>query len=292
MEEHTYYLAQEKAKERESLSLQKRSEAKRSRDRRRQRTRINIGVAFPRWKSLMRDKCFQSDAEVACFLLDSYERGATKGKPFQVRAPAVSVTGVFDGTDRDEHLNVIAEATEIQGLEQSESVHYEYPFMMSSPNEVERETCAAVSVQSSENGKEPEKKEWTTNRLSENKENRDIQEDEDEEFSTSLSVGDGRYLVDLGSSSEFIVDEECILQLFRSCRECNRQCTVRKHVRGLKLVVNQACCFCQSRCKWTNLPDDDDDDDDDKDDSDFHINGKDTTHGQTNTAMSPSSNTS
>ncbi|XP_040891845.1 uncharacterized protein LOC121180472 isoform X2 [Toxotes jaculatrix] len=289
---------------------------KRENDRQRGRTRVNLGPAYSPWKKLREKNGFKTDAEMAIFLINiylrtksesrperpslerssstetCYERGATKGKPFQVRAPAVSVTGVFDGTDRDEHLNVIAEATEIQGLEQSESVHYEYPFMMSSPNEVERETCAAVSVQSSENGKEPEKKEWTTNRLSENKENRDIQEDEDEEFSTSLSVGDGRYLVDLGSSSEFIVDEECILQLFRSCRECNRQCTVRKHVRGLKLVVNQACCFCQSRCKWTNLPDDDDDDDDDKDDSDFHINGKDTTHGQTNTAMSPSSNTS
>lgn len=29
-----------------------------------------LGVDFPRWKSVMRDKSFQSDAEVACFLLD------------------------------------------------------------------------------------------------------------------------------------------------------------------------------------------------------------------------------
>ncbi|XP_040002804.1 uncharacterized protein LOC120800629 [Xiphias gladius] len=247
-------------------------------------------------------ECFRSDAEVACFLMDSYETGLATPthmmrKPFQVTAPAVSSIGASSGMDRDEHPNVIAEATEIQGLEQSESVHYEYPFM-SSPNEVELETCTAPSVQSSENGKEPGKKDaccprpkrqddWTTTKQTEDKENRDIQEDEDEEFSTSLSVGDGRYLVDLGSSSEFIVDEECILQLFRSCRECNRQCTVRKHVRGLKLVVYQTCCYCQSSCKWTNLPDDDD-----KDDSDFQINGKDTAHGQTNTAMSPSSNTS
>ncbi|KAM6941845.1 uncharacterized protein PEZ65_003840 [Lycodopsis pacificus] len=149
--------------------------------------------------------------------------------------------------------------------------------MMSSPNEVERKTC--------ENGKESRIKdaacqqpksqdEWkTTNRS----ENTDIQE----EFITSLSVGDGRYLVDLGSSSEFIVDEECILQLFKSCRECSRQCTVRKRVKGLKLVVNQACCFCESRSKWTNLPDDDDND---EDDGDLQINGKDAAHGQTNSA--------
>lgn len=178
--------------------------------------------------------------------------------------------------------------------ETCESVHSEYPFMMSSLNEAEWETCADPSVQSSDNGKESGKTcaalqrlksedEWTTSNQSENKENRHT-EDEEEEFSTSLSVGDGHYLVDLGSSSEFVVDEECILQLFKSCKECSRQCTVRKHVKGLKIVVSQACCFCESRYKWTNLPDDDD--------GDFQKNGKDAAHGQTNSAMSPSSNTS
>ncbi|XP_018520403.1 uncharacterized protein LOC108875766 isoform X3 [Lates calcarifer] len=219
-------------------------------DKARGKTRVNLGAAFQRWRDLRERKGLKTDEEVALFLLDS------------------------------------------------ESVHYEYPLMMSSPNEDEQETCAAPSVKSSENGKEPGKKvaacqrpksqdEWTTSKQSENKENRDIQEDEDEEFCTSLSVGDGRYLVDLGSSSEFIVDEECILQLFRSCRECNRKCTVRKYTEGLKLVVNQACSFCPSRCKWTNLPDEKDDAD-----SGFQINGKDTAYGQTNTAMSLSSNTS
>lgn len=88
------------------------------------------------------------------------------------------------------------------------------------------------------------------------------------------------------SSSEFIVDEECIIQLFKSCRECNRQCTVKKRVKGLKLIVYQTCCFCQSHCKWTNLPDDDD-----KEDSDYQINGKDAPHDQEHAAMSPNSNT-
>ncbi|XP_039652821.1 uncharacterized protein LOC120556960 isoform X1 [Perca fluviatilis] len=179
---------------------------------------------------------------------------------------------------------------ESSSTESSESVHEEYPLMMCSENEVEQETCAAPSVQSSENGKESGKKdaacqrpksqkERTTTSQSENKENRDIQEDENEEFSTSLSVGDGRYLVDLGSSSEFVVDEECLFQLFKSCRECNRQCTVRKRVTGLKLVVSQACCFCQSHSKWTNLPDDDDDGG-----GDLQINGKQTALEQTNSA--------
>ncbi|XP_044213397.1 uncharacterized protein LOC122986283 [Thunnus albacares] len=120
MEDHTYYLAQEKAREREFLSSSKKrkhEEAKRSRDRRRQRTRINIGVAFGKWKSLMRDKCFQSDAEVACFLLDIYERGPatsapTKGKPFQVTAPAASSIGASNGTDSLHDMSNIEEDME------------------------------------------------------------------------------------------------------------------------------------------------------------------------------------
>ncbi|XP_044047151.1 uncharacterized protein LOC122873898 isoform X4 [Siniperca chuatsi] len=252
-----------------------RSSAKKASDKERGKTRINIGLAFPRWRALRAAEGLQLDSELAFLLLDAYLRTKAESRPERPTLERSSST------------------------ETCESVHCEYPFMMSSPNEDEWETCAAPSVQSSGNGKESAKKdaacqrpksqdEWTITNQSENKENRDIQDDEDEEFSTSLSVGDGRYLVDLGSSSEFIVDEECILQLFESCQECNRQCTVRKQINGLKLVVYQTCCFCGSRCKWTNLPDDDD--------GDFQINGKDAAHGQTNSmqrnAMSPSSNTS
>lgn len=61
------------------------------------------------------------------------------------------------------------------------------------------------------------------------------------------------------SSSEFIVDEECLLELFKSCWECDKQCTVRQQAKGLKVVINQACSFCQSQSKWTNLPDKDED---------------------------------
>ncbi|XP_049916731.1 uncharacterized protein LOC126400211 [Epinephelus moara] len=106
MEDHTYYLAEEKAKERELSPSRKRKheEAKRNRDRRRQKTRVNIGVAFPKWKSLMREKCFQSDADVACFLLESYARSiavptAMKRKSLQVTAPAVSSLGASSGTE-------------------------------------------------------------------------------------------------------------------------------------------------------------------------------------------------
>ncbi|XP_044034394.1 uncharacterized protein LOC122867536 isoform X2 [Siniperca chuatsi] len=48
-----------------------------------------------------------------------------KGKPFRVTAPAVASVGASSGTDRDKHLNVIAEATESQGLDQSLSMFEE-----------------------------------------------------------------------------------------------------------------------------------------------------------------------
>ncbi|XP_042341509.1 uncharacterized protein LOC121942385 isoform X2 [Plectropomus leopardus] len=163
----------------------------------------------------------------------------------------------------------------------SESVRH--PVFTASPNEAEQESSAAASVQSAKNGEKSGENnavcqdDGTTTNQSQNDQNRDSEEEEDEEFSTSLSVGDGRYLVDLGSPSEFIVDEECILQLFKTCRECHKPCKyVRKQVKGLKLVVNQACSSCPSNYKWTNLL---------EDDEDFQINGKDVIHGQANSAL-------
>ncbi|XP_045924690.1 uncharacterized protein LOC123982843 isoform X2 [Micropterus dolomieu] len=82
MEDRTCYLAEEKATER------KEEEVKLNVDRRRQKTMINIGAAFPKWKSLMRDKCFQSDAEVACFLLHRMG-GALKKAPSIDRLPVI-----------------------------------------------------------------------------------------------------------------------------------------------------------------------------------------------------------
>ncbi|XP_078135610.1 uncharacterized protein LOC144536383 isoform X1 [Sander vitreus] len=258
--------------------------SKRENDRRRSKTRVNLGRAFRSWRELGLCLRIKSDSALAFFLLNSYLR-KSENRPEQ---PAIEESSSTESCYLRESENRPEQPAieESSSTESSESVHEEYP-LMCSQNEVEQETCAAPSVQSSENGKESGKKdaacqrpksqeERTTASQSENKENRDIQEDEHEEFSTSLSVGDGRYLVDLGSSSEFVVDEECILQLFKSCRECNRQCTVRKRVTGLKLVVNQACCFCQSHSKWTNLPDDDD--------GDLQINGKQTAHEQTKSA--------
>ena len=51
-------------------SKKRKRELKLQRDRSIQKRRINIGLAFPRWKELKKEKGFQRDAEVACFLLD------------------------------------------------------------------------------------------------------------------------------------------------------------------------------------------------------------------------------
>ncbi|XP_078146538.1 uncharacterized protein LOC139930202 isoform X2 [Centroberyx gerrardi] len=128
----------------------------------------------------------------------------------------------------------------------------------------------AAAVQPSENGMDQRKKDnvcqsqerhdnWTmTTRVLESKEGQNgVMNDSGEAWDclgASTYVDDGQYLVDLESPSQHIVDEECILQLFRTCLECNKQCTVRKRVKGLELVVYQACYFCHCRCKWTNQP--------------------------------------
>lgn len=303
MFQHDYCLAQDKPKEPDPLltKKQKREEARLNRLKRLQKSRITLGAAYPKWKSLLRDKCFKSHADVAFFLLDSFERDLAPLPHVNEKtgqAPAVCGVGASNWMYRSEHLNVKVEPAEAQGFGRSDcdSMDYEHAFMHS-PHEAEWGTLAAPSFQSSGNAKEWGNEGAACERLNsreeQTSENGDTEEEEDEEFSTSLSVGDGRYLVDLGSPSEFIVDEACILQLFRSCRECSRQCKVTKYVKGLKLVVFQDCSFCRSSFEWTNLPDEDEkhdeeeDDDDNKDDCDLKINGNHTAHEQADTSPSP-----
>ncbi|XP_017290650.1 uncharacterized protein LOC108247209 isoform X2 [Kryptolebias marmoratus] len=221
------------------------------------RSRVILGEEYERWKALKQKLGVRSDASVAKVLLDSFfQTELEKSQQNPQRLEACSST------------------------DSCESVHSDDDFTMSPFIEEERETFAAPSAQSSTPGQELEKKaapcqsptssdEVTTTELSENKENRVQNEEEEEELSTSLSVGDGRYQVDLRSSSEFVVDEQCILELFKSCRKCNRRCTVRKRVNGLKIVVNQTCGFCPNHFEWTNLPDDDKD-------NDLQVNGQNT----------------
>ncbi|KAL3041114.1 hypothetical protein OYC64_009111 [Pagothenia borchgrevinki] len=62
-------------------------------DTRRSQTRVNIGVAFQRWRLVMEHNELKSDAMVALFLLDSYERdGPTQAvKPGVPRPPPPTV---------------------------------------------------------------------------------------------------------------------------------------------------------------------------------------------------------
>lgn len=83
-----------------------------------------------------------------------------------------------------------------------------------------------------------------------------LENSEDEDLAISLCVGDGRYLVDLGSPEELVVDERCLLELLQVCRSCGRKCALRKQQHGLKLEISQFCVHCQHCWNWSNLPDD------------------------------------
>ncbi|KAF7655100.1 hypothetical protein LDENG_00060760 [Lucifuga dentata] len=76
----------------------------------------------------------------------------------------------------------------------------------------------------------------------------------------SMCVTDGKYVVDLESPSQLVVDEECLFELLRQCPECSKKCSVRKRVEGLHLLLYQSCYFCHAYCKWSNQPQSDEDD--------------------------------
>ncbi|XP_060908900.1 uncharacterized protein LOC132985721 isoform X1 [Labrus mixtus] len=244
-----------KKRVRKGLSEEARK-AKRESDRLRAKNRVNLGRAHGVWKKLREENGFKTDADMALFLINIYLQTKSLSQPDSLTLYRRSST------------------------ENRDSVQYEYQLAMSSPSDDEFEVSAAPSVESSENGQESEKTdsahqqlkikdEDSTTHLSGNKDT-DVEKNEDE-VNSSFIVGDGHHMVDLGSPSEYVVDEECILQLFKSCRECNKQCKIRKQVKGLKIVINQACCYCEHRFKWTNLPDDGD--------SGFQTNGNKTAHG-------------
>ncbi|XP_036000789.1 uncharacterized protein LOC110368069 isoform X2 [Fundulus heteroclitus] len=196
-----------------------------------------------------------------------------KGKDEPLRLPVSSVTGSSDPkSDRvyptpckgtDEPLGPPVSSVPGSCDPKRESVYIKEEPVVSSSNEVELDSMASLSDPSSELEQEVKTEPASCEDVSENKENKD----EDGDISASLSVGDGYYLVDLGSSSEFVVDEACILELFRSCQRCSRHCRVMKRVQGLKIVVNQRCCYCDNRFEWTNLPDGFSD----EEDGDLHI---------------------
>ena len=72
MYHHSYSVSEDTQSDPDPLlaKRQQREEARVNRLKRLQKSRITLGGAYPRWKSLLRDKCFKSHADVAFYLLD------------------------------------------------------------------------------------------------------------------------------------------------------------------------------------------------------------------------------
>uniref|UniRef100_UPI003AAF59D8 uncharacterized protein n=1 Tax=Centroberyx gerrardi TaxID=166262 RepID=UPI003AAF59D8 len=58
----------------------------------RDKTRVNIGVALERWRELRESKGFKTDAMVALFLMESYEKDPTNSTPWRPNPPAVPIS--------------------------------------------------------------------------------------------------------------------------------------------------------------------------------------------------------
>lgn len=92
-------------------------------DQARSQTRVNIGIAFQRWRQLREVKGLKSDAMVAVFLLDSYEKDSSSthvkheltGSP----PPAVSIILEESLSDRDDDFSVGVEELDNSSAEET-----------------------------------------------------------------------------------------------------------------------------------------------------------------------------
>ncbi|XP_026887793.2 zinc finger protein 572-like [Electrophorus electricus] len=238
MEDHMYYLAQVKEREGEySCSKTRKREAKRNRDRRRQKTRINIGVAFPKWKSLMRDQCFQSDAEVAGFLLDSFTKGGPDKSLTESRT---------EWTSSDESVD-----------ETTESANSESEVWKTSENQLPRVEAITPNIfQLNEHNAPMEIELELTRSMTNNplsgpqreikRERKDVQMrpfTPDEEGNCNLS-----------ESSYAILSKEILVLLMFRCLECSSECRVRGKGKGGSLSLRQECLICCNYRVWTSRP--------------------------------------
>ncbi|XP_062291632.1 uncharacterized protein LOC133996087 isoform X1 [Scomber scombrus] len=53
---------------------------------------------------------------------------------------------------------------------------------------------------------------------------------------------------------QYLVDEEAIMQLMKTCPMCDRQCRCTKYTRGPCFIVQQKCYFCDFQRKWASQP--------------------------------------
>lgn len=54
--------------------------------------------------------------------------------------------------------------------------------------------------------------------------------------------------------NKYIVYEDNLLQLFKSCPSCNQRCTVEKNVQGTLLSITQTCTHCEDSSTWKSQP--------------------------------------
>ncbi|XP_041834095.1 uncharacterized protein LOC121635100 [Melanotaenia boesemani] len=71
-------------------------------DQKRGKTRINIGVAFTRWRQLRNNKGLKSDAELATFLLDRFEKGPQTSTPMKRGVWHADTISSIASSDTDE----------------------------------------------------------------------------------------------------------------------------------------------------------------------------------------------
>ncbi|XP_065109924.1 uncharacterized protein [Paramisgurnus dabryanus] len=109
-------------------------ERKKAYDKARSRTRVNIGSAFQRWRDLKEHEGLRSDAEVAFFLLDRYDKVtfiSTPYKPGACKPPPLSVSSVSSQSvsDNMSSLNLNEETVSVEDFNdiQNATIDWEDP---------------------------------------------------------------------------------------------------------------------------------------------------------------------
>ncbi|XP_076828376.1 uncharacterized protein LOC143474713 isoform X2 [Brachyhypopomus gauderio] len=209
-------------------------EAKRHRDRRRQKTRINIGVAFLRWKSLMRDKCLQSDAQVAAFLLDSFSKGG------EDKSLAESRT---EWTSSDESVDETTESAN------SESEVW-------GKNQLPRGKVTTPTISQWKEHNAPMEIELELTRSMTNKPlagpQGEVKQERSEVQMRPLTPEEGN--CSLSESSYAVLSKEVLVLLMFRCLECSSECRVRGKGKGGSLSLTQECLICCNYRVWTSQP--------------------------------------
>ncbi|KAF3695393.1 hypothetical protein EXN66_Car011069 [Channa argus] len=124
----TAYTAK-KGKRRKTLA--EKEERRKETDKARFKSRIYIGMAFPRWRELREEKNFQTDTDLALYLLDCYDDRSVISAPskYGYKPPGLPPLSTIEAesiSDRDEDILSDAEElddVQIQQVETSDSMN-------------------------------------------------------------------------------------------------------------------------------------------------------------------------